>query len=180
MLCAHALYFVLYAPCSCFVLIGFFGHRLPSTNHAHGADGQQQQADAPAHKNRVFLSRTAKHKAQSMSTKQPIMTKRCDFELKARSTKHEHKAATKKLGSVVKQGVSNSSRLYIIKTPFISHSSATTNSFLAMPLSISPMVADRACSVLSPFRKPNWSLCIGFVFQVVSSRCMLTTFSNPL
>jgi hypothetical protein len=27
------------------------------------------------------------------------MTKRCDFELKAQSTKHEHKAATKKLGS---------------------------------------------------------------------------------
>jgi hypothetical protein len=57
--------------------------------HAHGADCQQQQADAPAHKNRVFLSRTAKHKAQSMSTKQPILTKRCDFEHKARSTKHK-------------------------------------------------------------------------------------------
>jgi hypothetical protein len=27
-------------------------------------DGQQQQADSLAHKNRVFLSRTAKHKAQ--------------------------------------------------------------------------------------------------------------------
>jgi hypothetical protein len=34
------------------------------------------------------LSRTAKHKAQSMSTKQPILTKICDFEHKARSTKH--------------------------------------------------------------------------------------------
>jgi hypothetical protein len=52
-------------------------------------DGQQQKADAPAHKNRVFLSRTAKHKAQSMSPKQPIMTKICDFEHKARSTKHK-------------------------------------------------------------------------------------------
>jgi hypothetical protein len=50
------------------------------TKHAHGADGQQQQAGASAHKNRVFLSRMAKHEALSMSTKQPIMTKRCDFE----------------------------------------------------------------------------------------------------
>jgi hypothetical protein len=47
-----------------------------------------QKADAPAHKNWVFLSRTGKHKAQSMSTKQPILTKICDFEHKARSTKH--------------------------------------------------------------------------------------------
>jgi hypothetical protein len=39
--------------------------------------------------NRVFLSRTAKHKAQSVSTKQPILTKRCDFEHKARSAMHE-------------------------------------------------------------------------------------------
>jgi hypothetical protein len=58
-----------------------------------------QKADAPAHKNWVFLSRTGKHKAQSMSTKQPILTKICDFEHEAQSTKHEHKAATKKLGS---------------------------------------------------------------------------------
>jgi hypothetical protein len=80
-------------------------HEARSTKHAHGADGQQQQADAPAHKNQVFLSRTFKHKAQSMSTKQPILTERCDFEHKAQSTKHkvqstkhEHKAATKKTG----------------------------------------------------------------------------------
>jgi hypothetical protein len=88
-LCAHALCFVLCAPCSCFKLFGVFGHRSPSTKHAHGADGEQQQADAPAYKNRVFLSGTAKHKAQSMSPKQPILTKRCDFEHKARSTKHK-------------------------------------------------------------------------------------------
>jgi hypothetical protein len=48
-----------------------------------------RKADAPAHKNWVFLSRTAKRKAQSMSTKQPILTKRCDFEHKAQSTKHK-------------------------------------------------------------------------------------------
>jgi hypothetical protein len=65
LLCAHAL-------CSCFVLrahalclSGFLvtARQARSTKHAHGADDQQQQADAVAHKNRVFLSRTAKHKA---------------------------------------------------------------------------------------------------------------------
>jgi hypothetical protein len=67
-------------------------HEARSKQHAPRADDQRQQADAPAHKNRVVLSRTAKHKAQSMSTKQPILTKRCDFEHKTRSTKYEHKA----------------------------------------------------------------------------------------
>jgi hypothetical protein len=44
---------------------------------------------------RSFWSPLAKHKARSMKHAhgQPIMTKRCDFELKAQSTKHEHKAA---------------------------------------------------------------------------------------
>jgi hypothetical protein len=42
------------------------------------------------------LSRTAKHKAQSMSTKQPILTKRCDFEHKAQSTKHKAQSMSTK------------------------------------------------------------------------------------
>jgi hypothetical protein len=95
----YALCFMLRAHALCLLGILVTACQARSTKHAQVADGQQQKADAPAHKNRVFLSRTAKHKAQSMSTKQPIMTKRCDFEHKARSTKHEHKAATKKLGS---------------------------------------------------------------------------------
>jgi hypothetical protein len=99
MLCACALCSVLMLCAYRFFMLTLAKQKARSTKHAHGADEQQQQARAPAHKNRVFLSRTAKHKAQSMSTKQPIMTKRCDFELKAGSTKHEHKAATKKLGS---------------------------------------------------------------------------------
>jgi hypothetical protein len=95
-LCAHALCscFVPCAPCSCFVLIGFLvtARQAQSTKHEACARSRWpvlQKADAPAHKNRVFLSRTGKHKAQSMSRKQPILTKRCDFEHKVQSTKHK-------------------------------------------------------------------------------------------
>jgi hypothetical protein len=96
-LCAHALCFILMLCAPSFVLMlcdyqvfwsPLAKHEARSRQNAHGADDQRQQADAPAHKNRVFLSHMAKHKAQSMSTKQPILTKICDFEHKARSTKH--------------------------------------------------------------------------------------------
>jgi hypothetical protein len=135
MLCAHALGFVLYAPCSLCAYRGFWSplakHEARSTKHAHVADGQQQKADAPAHKNWVFLSRTAKHKAQSMSTKQPIMTKRCDFEHKARTTKHKAQSmSTKQRPKNWAQGaVSKQQRRFFFVTATASSTvSSTANS----------------------------------------------------
>jgi hypothetical protein len=108
MLCAHAFCscLVLCAPCSCFLLIGYFGHRSPSTKHEACAPSRWPAGagQSSCSQNRVFLSLTAKHKAQSMSTKQPILTKRCDFEHKAQSAKHKAQSMSikqrqKKLGS---------------------------------------------------------------------------------
>jgi hypothetical protein len=99
MLCAHALSFVLCAPCSCFVLIGFFGHRSPSTKYAHEACARSRwpaaaggrscsqksglfvahgQTWSTKHEHKAanydqkmwFWALSTKHKAQSISTKQ--------------------------------------------------------------------------------------------------------------
>jgi hypothetical protein len=98
MLCAHAWCFVLCAPCSCFLLIGFLGHRSPSTKHEACAPSRWPAGagQSSCSQNRVFLWRTAKHKAQSMSTKQPILTKRSDFEHKARSAKNKAQSMSRK------------------------------------------------------------------------------------
>jgi hypothetical protein len=97
LLCALCSCFVLRASCSCFVLIRFFGHRLPSTKHkARSIRTVTLPRRSRSHENRVFLSHTAKQKAQSMSTKQPILTKRCDFEHKARSAKHKARSMSTK------------------------------------------------------------------------------------
>jgi hypothetical protein len=94
LLCALCSCFVHRASCSCFVLIRFFGHRLPSTKHkARSIRTVTLPRRSRSHENRVFLSHTTKQKVQTMSTKQPIWTKRCDFEHKGRSmsTKQQQK-----------------------------------------------------------------------------------------
>jgi hypothetical protein len=97
LLCALCSCFVLRASCSCFVLIRFFGHRPPSRKHkARSIHTVTLPRRSRSHENWVFLSRMAKQKAQSMSTKQPILTKRCDFEQKARSAKHKAQSMSTK------------------------------------------------------------------------------------
>jgi hypothetical protein len=75
-LCAHALCSVLRAHALC--LTGFLVTARQALSTKHAKSVSTLFLEAPAHgKNWVFLSRTAKHRAQSMSMKQAI----CDLKM---------------------------------------------------------------------------------------------------